>query len=451
MVIAFAFLALVLAVSLNGGDSDSVETDEDITGTDGDDALQTGDGNDLVQGLDGNDSIIGGAGDDTLMGDGGDDWLDGGAGINEVHGGDGNDTLVLNDGFDALTLYDANGNISGFEQSLLDGGEGDGDLFDASGMSENLHLYIGQTNAYAGTSPLSDRAVTLDGFERYALGSGMDVVEMDLWERGVAVDTGAGRDLVSLTNAAHQVNLGDGDDDLSIWASDALDEGMFIDGGDGRDLLEVNSDEGHALAALVVDATGSGVLTDTQGGTLHFANMERFDVMGARADASATGFGVEITGATTVLGGTGDDTLAGGDVFGGDGDDVLRGTVLDGGAGDDTLFASQITDRMTGGEGTDSFTINRTMRDGYAPNDPLVITDFEPGESVTMVLHYNEQDTEDYTVSHPEPVITIEQDSVAHEVRILADGQPVVILQGTDSLPEGAFTVSVLANDIRPE
>lgn len=100
-----------------------------IGGADGD-FIFGGDGADSLVGLSGVDSIDGGAGNDTLDGGAEFDILDGGSGDDRILGGDGGDDLDGDDGNDTL---DGGGDddfvFGGDGNDVLNGGSGDDDLY----------------------------------------------------------------------------------------------------------------------------------------------------------------------------------------------------------------------------------------------------------------------------------------------------------------------------------
>ncbi len=83
--------------------------DLEVTGTEGDDAMQGTGLNDRLLGLAGNDVLSGAGGADTLLGAEGDDVLNGGAGSDVLMGGEGTDTYEFNAGSGTDTLVDAGG------------------------------------------------------------------------------------------------------------------------------------------------------------------------------------------------------------------------------------------------------------------------------------------------------------------------------------------------------
>ena len=552
MMIAFLFLGLALAFALNGGDASAAPIDDTppTDGTDGDDqidgsangdllnghdgndtilggaghdTIDGGDGNDSLDAGAGNDSVLGGAGDDTIGGHGGNDTLlgqagndviyggpgddsidggtgndllDGGTGINTVLGGEGNDTVMLNAGFEDRSYVDANGHYVR-DQSSLSGGAGS-DLLDASDAGVSLHLELtGSTSGvleHIAALP-AYKAVRIDGFERYATGSGNDyLVFQDTGVDQLSVSSGAGDDtLFVLGTGQHRIDTGAGNDDVTVDGN----AGTQVQGGAGDDTLTVNLVRD---AVITLDENGAGSV-DQGAGPMTFANFEHIRFAGVNShhlvDASAITHGSDIW-ADSVIGGIGDDSLAGNWVSGGAGDDVLFGTVYgdggdgddfvnaetaiggagndtvagdiadggagddivhgltsarggdgndevdsrdgiaDGGAGDDTLSG----ETMTGGTGLDSFVSLQDLRNGTAIGTSDVITDYEPGESVSVVVSYNNTDLYDRTVAVPEPTVTVESDPLANAVRVLVNGDTVLTVQGTSSIPGNLLEIT---------
>ena len=121
------------------GDSDDLDSIEDIRGGHFDDMITGDGGNNKIDGRQGNDILNGGGGDDTLIGDtgnvpglfGGNDILNGEAGNDILKGGDGSDILRGGSGND--TLEGENGDdileISNDTFLMVDGGDGEDTLF----------------------------------------------------------------------------------------------------------------------------------------------------------------------------------------------------------------------------------------------------------------------------------------------------------------------------------
>lgn len=470
MLVGLMILGVLVTLSMNGGGIGLTAPGETDTPTEGDDSLTGGDGDDLIDGLAGDDTILGGEGDDTLLGGAGNDDLDGQGGINTLDGGLGDDRLRLHDGFEERLILDADGNRIGSERSLLDGGTGDeteGDLLDASTMTEALHLFDIAERGFIATSPRFERGADIAGFERYALGLGHDVAEIDRQDAAIVLDTGAGNDAVYLYGAAqgHRVSTGDGDDSVSIeslatpWA-----EGLSLDLGQGGeedgDTLSISSD----LAQNVVITTGGGgTATDAQGGVLSFAGVERFEILTPESQIDASGAAEDLviaagSNGSVVTSGAGNDTLGGDFLYGNAGDDVLFGNSLAdggsgddyvsaelafGGAGDDTLEGAE----MTGGSGTDSFLSRALIGNGIdASFQPARITDYEAGETVALTVDYNSVDSGDPSITHPEPTVSIERIEGETTVTVLVDGQVALIIEG-DSIPDDALTITLRGSD----
>ena len=491
----FAFVLMLLmglaasaALFSDPGPDEPDETDppdgEHLVGTNGDDLLIGGLGDDLIEGLDGNDTLdaraggtntlIGGAGDDVLHGGRGDDLLiggagndtlDGGAGINTLLGGEGDDVLILTDDFEDRSHFVGNDFI--LDMSHFDGGDGgeeEGDLFDATRVTEGLHLlHQGDGNIVAVTYE-GDRGVTLSGFERFALGPGGNVFFFDDIDRDVFIESGAGYDQIMLGMGSHTVHGGAGDDE--IWL-EGFGPNSHVDGGDdgevNGDLLVLSGVEPGM--EMVIGTGGAGEATVGEN-RLTFTGIERFEVYAAdvHIDAREASSDLDIRRVDgTVLGGSGNDHLVGnglldggagddylqghGTLLGGEGNDTLNGSgILDGGEGDDLLqtYVGTSGTVVTGGEGMDTFQVSLTIREDD-PRDwaPVQITDLEPGETIELNILYASPSFAPVA----DPVVTFEEDAEAGEVRVLVDGRTITVLEGIDTLPAGAVQVTITAYD----
>ncbi|KGJ05400.1 hypothetical protein SAMN04487972_106119 [Paracoccus halophilus] len=165
---------------------------------------------------------------------------------------------------------------------------------------------------------------------------------------------------------------------------------------------------------LVYEEGGDTTLTGTDGNDIATLDQEGLTVNGGAGNDTLTS-----TRLGNVLNGeAGDDYLAGIDsnqLYGGDGDDVIEYSdpesvdttaIVDGGAGDDTISVTAATEedwiygdhggvRVSGGEGSDDFTLTAEMDDSV-PNLPdgwtstvetglARITDFNPDEDVLTI------------------------------------------------------------------
>ena len=119
----------------DGNDSlTGTEEDDLISGDVGDDSIDGGDGDDEILGGVGEDKIDGGRGNDQIFAGRGDDQIDGGSGHDSIEGGDGDDQITGGLGGDSIDGGAGNdwirGNGSG---DIIDGGSGDDTIFGDGG------------------------------------------------------------------------------------------------------------------------------------------------------------------------------------------------------------------------------------------------------------------------------------------------------------------------------
>ena len=274
------------------------------------------------------DEISGGNENDLLIGNAGDDTIEGHEGSDEIIGGDGNDELYGGEVGD----WGYGGGDDDFENTLL-GGDGD-DTLVAGGQSDDL----------------------LFG------GNGDDVLVANFGSSSLF--GGDGNDLLRGSDASDYMSGGDGDDTVS--------------GNDGDDTLSGGNG----------DDTITGGRTGIQGGIIG----DRDELIGGGGNDLLSGVGHD----DTMYGDEGNDTLDGGH-----GRDFL-----DGGAGDDHLIvrlyeeypdtrsgvaAYSGSDTLTGGEGSDTFTIVQNKEEFaglevYTPGEieAPYITDFDATEDVLV-------------------------------------------------------------------
>jgi Ca2+-binding RTX toxin-like protein len=133
--VLFIAVILLLTFTLVGARADKEQTETSknkvVTGTDGDDTINTGNLNNNINSGAGNDTITSGAGNDLVNGGKGDDKINDGAGDDYVIGGDGDDTVLLGPGDDYVNLGPGNDTlvINMAEDigklNYADGGEGE--------------------------------------------------------------------------------------------------------------------------------------------------------------------------------------------------------------------------------------------------------------------------------------------------------------------------------------
>ena len=415
----------VPAALLDGGDGGDA-----LTGGDGNDTLRGGAGQDALNGDGGDDLLDGGAGDDRIDGGPGADMLDyssrtndvtvdfeegvwqragfgsyeivwianggeagefdrgldvenvrGGAGkdrlsgsgeANALYGGPGDDTLLGGEGDDALFGEGGNDRLDGQDDDdTLDGGAGTNTLLD---LPDTARVFEGRL-IVIGTGAGETISVTTG-----ASASGPTLIVHRTGRSDVAFPAGSvtsiriegmgGDDTLRLGNADGSAapNLparlvGGGGNDILVGgpADDTLSGGPGInslDGAAGRDVL--NGGGGFSTADYSRRTTGVTVVLPGVG-LNEFSENNLYSSRGEdtiRFDVGAA------------VGGSGDDSLEGGDgttLYGGPGDDTLRvgyvnidvnigNITLYGGPGNDSLYGDENADAMAfGEEGDDTF------------------------------------------------------------------------------------------------
>ena len=358
--------AAILRAEIDGGLGNDL-----ITGTANADVLTGGDGDDRVIGAKGNDSMKGGAGNDQLVWNNGDnnDTMDGEAGADEIEvngAATAGDSFTIKPGavaarvrFDRINLVPFNLDIGTSERMTVNGLGGD-DVFDA-----------GQPGLAALT------LLTLSG------GVGADAITggdgADLLTGGDGVDTltgGAGDDRV-VGDRGNDVMAGGAGDDTLVWNNG--DNNDTMDGQDDSDRVEVNGAvaAGDAFTLAPNGARAKFDRTNLVPFTLDIATTEALHVNALGGDDTFT----PAAGTSALLrtleldGGSGNDTLTGGDgadvITGASGNDTLTGgaglDAVDGGPGNDSvLLRDGGPDIGTGGAGTDAAQADRAGLDSLA-------------------------------------------------------------------------------------
>jgi Ca2+-binding RTX toxin-like protein len=333
---------LVAGTGTNGdADGDTLDSIENIVGSNYNDRLTGDDGENTLFGGAGNDTLYGGGGNDTLYGGTGNDTLYGGAGNDVLDGGDGNDSLYGGDGNDDLD--------GGAGNDTLDGGTGNDSLFGGLG---NDTLYGGSGNDYLSGGAGNDRLEGGVGDDTLAGGAGADTLY-----------GGEGMDYLdySASGSAVYINLGAG------TASGGDAEGDVLAGVDGifgsafDDVLIGFNNQGFVndvYTNVFYGGAGNDYLDGLAGGDTLYGGADNDTIFGGAGNDSLDGG----TGNDTLFGGTGEDTLDGGagndTLDGGDGNDTLSGgdgtDTLYGGAGNDGLYGGDGNDVLFGGDGDDT-------------------------------------------------------------------------------------------------
>lgn len=321
-----------------GGSAEGVRVDlEAGTATgEGDDTLIDVHG---VRGSPQNDVLLGSAADEYLQGEAGNDVLDGRAGGDHLYGDfsyadvgalHGDDDLRGGPGHDELVGDSQFNRSATFGNDVLDGGDGT-DLLDHFGTHASMVVDLEKGLALGeGADALSDVENVTGSFSDANTLRGDDTRNvLEGGNKSDRVDAGGGHDLVLDNWGSDDVDLGEGDDIVSMGS--CFYEGISIDGGAGMDT--VSFEWAYCNDGFVVDLTEQTFSSDEDGaGTLRgFENV-------AGSWKADTFYGTD--GPNHLQG-----SLAGDRLFGRGGSDRL-----DGGDGDDTLDGGDGIDRCTRGE-----------------------------------------------------------------------------------------------------
>jgi len=424
ILLAVFLLTLLAAPSAGAAPScaEGPETAGDtIIGTPCDDTIHAPRGIVYVLGEGGNDSLFGGRGNDRLLGGEGNDRLFGGVGDDQVRGGPGDDRLSGGFGADSL---DGEGGDD------FDRGDATVDLIgDSGGGTDTLSFATGATPGFPNQGAFFDQA----GFPTGAEGRGVFVELGDDFANDGLAPSGGGVDapLEPATDfSAFKVVIGTPFDDYIVGTTDAETfygggGGDLIDGGGGADVayggaegdgcivpaagshecessseaitprspatvsagqMAAQSSAGPALylsgtdgADDVVASYASGQVSFTVGGNPAgaFPVAEPPDSVllagNAGNDTLTATQGFPASTSVVLLGGEGNDILAGGDtedalidgagndtVGAGGGDDAVPNNggadTLDAGSGDDLFVSNAVCDgdSLDGGPGADN-------------------------------------------------------------------------------------------------
>ena len=285
------------------GDTDSLVSIENVSGTAYADTLTGNTDANTLSGQDGADSLDGDDGDDTIYGGAGADLIYGGAGADIIYGGDGDDVIYGD------TVADVTSPTASTEAAAADN-----DIIYGDAGNDTIYGGVGSDTIYGG--------------------AGDDVIYGNDW--GDTLYGGAGNDIL-----------------YDDWGTTEFNGGDFGDatlcGGEGDDIL--NGDIGDNAKASYEDAT-SGVsvslaISGSQavGGGLGSDTL--INIQGLIGSSYADTL-IGNANANTLSGGAGDDTLNGGA-----GADTLYG-----GSGNDTLDGGTGADTMYGGSGNDTYVVD---------------------------------------------------------------------------------------------
>ena len=251
------------------------------------DTIDGGAGDDTIHAEYGDDSVVGGLGNDLIHGDAGNDTLEGGAGSDTLLGGVGDDRIEVRGA-------DSTGGDPGIDS--IDGGDGSDRLALSDGGGVSLSFSADGTGSYAFQSGGSGAFSGIEGIEGTALG---DTINAAATGAGVAIDSGAGNDLIFGGAGADTLLFGAGDDAVFGGAGDDfIDDAVNVQLGGAN---QVYAGDGQDT---VYTGSGNDILLGGAGDDLLVAEDGNDMLSGG-------------TGADTLYGGAGQDlfhlTLAGGD------------------------------------------------------------------------------------------------------------------------------------------
>ena len=278
-------------------------------------------GDDMLKGMDGNDTLHGGKGNDTLYGGDGNDKLMGEMGDDAIKGEDGDDTLIGGPGADKLFggRFIAADMRPGDDHSM-------DDTADYSTSSEGVSISLIPTDH--DNNPAT--AANIVGYGGDAEG---DVLV------GIEHLTGSSHKDMLEGDANDNHLKGGGGDDWNEMAISGKDGGLYgglgddtLEGGAGNDWLKGDEDDDILMGGSGNDMLDGGDQDPEEGETDQpvgrYAVQEDDDTFGAQAmDRALDTFNQILSG------GSGDDTLMGGEAA----------QKLDGGTGVDTADYSNVT------------------------------------------------------------------------------------------------------------
>ena len=361
------------------------ESDNTIEGTRGHDVLYGGEGNDTLRGQqgrdwlfgqEGDDTLEGGEGNDVLMGGEGNDTLEGGAGDDLMVGGAGNDTMTGGADADTFVFHDDHGN-----DRITDFNASEGDKIDLTTLRYALTWdQLRATFSTVAEDSQNPGAVTGVKIDLSEYGGGTIILE------GVIDPSTLTEEMFDL----YKLTGGDGDDTLQGGTSDDT-----LTGGGGADTFVFSGLNSGADTIADFDA-GQGDRIDL---TAFEASLTWQDVQAATTDMGGSAV-IDLSawggGTITVTGVDPADLTAEmfvlDDFVGTDGDDIIEGTAAD--------------NRLTGGEGADTFVFgpghgNDTITDFTGGTDNIDLSAFTGITSVDDLVYWQDgNDTVIFTGHH---------------------------------------------------
>ncbi|MCP4186990.1 MAG: calcium-binding protein, partial [Gammaproteobacteria bacterium] len=316
---------------------------DNITGSDGDDTLDSLGGNDYLYGGNGNDTLSGGEGSDRIYGQNGNDTVRGGTGNDYLYGYAGDD--VLEGGDDRDYLYGGTGN------DTLSGGTGTNDYLSGDTGDDTYLFAVGDGSTtiynYDAGSDRNDVLRFLDGITPADVVATRSSIRLLLTVQSTGEVITVNNFFSGTNYELNAVEFTDG----TIWDTNML-KTLVLGATEGADnITGYSSDD-------TIDAMGGNDY-----------------LYGADGNDTLSGGG----GADRVYGQNGNDTIDGGAdndyVYGDAGDDILNG-----GDGRDNIYGGTGNDTLSGGTGAGDYLSGDTGDDTYL---------FAIGDGNTTIRNYD--------------------------------------------------------------
>ncbi|UJP05972.1 MAG: hypothetical protein LZF61_03055 [Nitrosomonas sp.] len=228
------------------------------------------------------------------------------------------------------------------------GGEGN-DTVTMAQTTGNSTVVLGNgTNTYTNTTLTDGVAVILGGV-------GVDTITVTATDSGantanITIQSGDGNDVIALSLAGAKeiaaVDLGKGDDKLTLGSNTSATDELTVAGGDGNDTIDLN---GKNISAGTINFTAIEFLHDSTGAAVVDGSLltdKTFTIQGDGNKATQLDVGIATAGSYNFSGLVIDQTLSKG----------LGGLSITGNAGNDTIIGTSGSDNITSGGGTDKIT-----------------------------------------------------------------------------------------------
>lgn len=259
------------------------------------------------------------------------------------------------------------------------GGEGVDVVTMAQTTGDSTVVLGNGANTYTNNTLTNGTAVVVGG-------AGVDTITVVVTDSGantanVVIQSGEGADVVSLdmagANEQATVELGAGDDKLTLQTATSAGDNLAVDGGEGTDTIDLN---GLDLTDGSITLSNVEVLDDSAGTAIvdgALLNGKAFTIKGDGKLSTKLDVELDTAGDYDFSGLTLDATLTDGigglNVTGNSGNDTIVGT-----SGNDTIATGGGNDTVTGGAGVDAMTAG-------GGNDKFIFAAGDTGKTATTV------------------------------------------------------------------